>query len=248
MSEQLTVLFEQLRGSRPPAPFAPPDQVRRRGRQRTHRQALAAGSAVLAVAGLGTGWAMGIGGEPAPPAASLSTMGTQEVPGSVMLQPGDFGSVGGVTVSEMDDQGPDGPASSWPGVESCPAFRAADFPTLGQRRDARGHNYTAGTSASWEIVERYPDAAANMADVRRMLAACPAYQPTNGDVQLRQTVVDERFAGDDSLLVRMEFGADLVQYTVVVRVSDLVATLRYDTDDAAEARRMGEPMAARLSS
>ncbi|HZN18747.1 MAG TPA: hypothetical protein VFB84_11315 [Micromonosporaceae bacterium] len=51
----LDEMFGQLRGQQPPAPFAPAELVRRRGRQRAHRQALAAGAAVLAVAGTGTG-------------------------------------------------------------------------------------------------------------------------------------------------------------------------------------------------
>jgi hypothetical protein len=54
-----------------------------------------------------------------------------------------------------------------------------------------------------------------------------------------------RFAGDDSLLVRLERGAG-IDYVVVVRVADLVATLTYSDGPEADARDMAAAMEARL--
>lgn len=273
MSEQLTVIFEQLRGSQPPAPFAPPEQVRRRGRQRNHRQALAAGSAVLAVAGMGAGWALGTaGGDPKPPTASLvpptatatptsppasppTTPPSSSpravngpVPASAMLRPEEFAAIGDPSSGELEDQGPDGPDWPWLTVLSeCPDYQENDYPTLARRISARGLGYSKLGSeewSAWEIAERYPDAAANLADVREAIARCPVHQVPDG-VEIELTVVAERFAGDDSLLVRVRLGANFA-YMVVVRVGNLVATLRYPDGPEADARDMAAPMAARL--
>ncbi|MDQ7911342.1 hypothetical protein RB614_43320 [Phytohabitans sp. ZYX-F-186] len=271
MSEQLTVLFERLRGSQPPTPFAAPAQVRRRGRQRTHRQALAAGSAVLAVAGLGTGWALGtVDGSPTPPALSPSspsssspsssspssspsrpatvtprfTVAPRSVEASRLLEPEDF-PVGGLHTSELEDQGPDGPEWPWVSVVGgCPEYRAEDYPTVANRHDARGLMYSDTSWYAWETVESYPDAAANLADVREAIATCPAYQYPGG-VEIQQTVVAEQFAGDDSLLVRVRRGAS-TDYMVVVRVGGLVATVMYSQGPEADARDLATAMAARL--
>jgi hypothetical protein len=56
MSDPLDAALRGLRGQRPPTPFAPPEAVRRRGRQRSTHQAMAAGVAVLAVVGGTAGW------------------------------------------------------------------------------------------------------------------------------------------------------------------------------------------------
>jgi hypothetical protein len=261
MSEQLTALFEQLRGSQPPTPFAPPEQVRRRGRQRNHRQALAAGSAVLAVAGLGTGWAIGVADQPAPPPpasqappASLSpptsapptsaplTVDPPSVPASRLLEPDDFTAIGGVTASELEGQGREWPWLSV--VSGCPEYRADDYPTVAKRHDGRGLQYLAAEWVAWEIVESYPDANANLADIRKAIATCPKFQYLDG-VEIEQTVVAERFAGDDSLLVRVRRG-ERNDYMVVVRVGALVATLLYSDGPEADARDMATAMEARL--
>ncbi|MGN9912010.1 hypothetical protein ACTMTJ_31170 [Phytohabitans sp. LJ34] len=260
MSEQLTVLFEQLRGSRPPAPFAPPEQVRRRGRQRSHRQALAAGSAVLAVAGLGTGWTLGTAGEdPKPPTVSLVPPTSRQSPSasptptlgppavitdSRLLKPDAFTAISGVSSGEIDDGGSNGPDWPWLTVVSgCPDYRAEDYPTIAKRHDARHLAYSKGMWNAWEAVESYPDAVANLTDVRRAIATCPAFQYPGG-VEIRQTVVAERFAGDDSLLVRVERAS--VDYMVVVRVGNLVATLMYPTGPEDDAKAIADAMAARL--
>lgn len=249
MSEQLTALFEELRGSQPATPFASPEQIRRRGRQRNHRQALAAGSAVLAVAGLGTGWAVGVTGQPSPtpPAPSPSTsvpitVDPPEVPAARLLKPEEFTAISGVTANELESQ-----AREWPWltvVSGCPKYHASDYPTVPERHDGRGLLYTAAEWYAWEIIESYPDAAANMADIRKAIATCPKFQYPFGE-EIEQTVVAERFAGDDSLLVRVRRGAK-ADYMVVVRVGPLVATLTYQDGPEADARAMAAAMEARL--
>lgn len=255
MSEQLTVLFEQLRGNQPPTPFLTPDQIRRRGRQRNHRQAIAAGSAVLAVAGLGAGWAIaGTASEPPPPATPLSPPPSPSaspspadlgrppsVAASRLLRPEDF-PVAGVRASELEDG-----VREWPWVSvvgGCPEYRPADYPTVTNRHDARGLRYAAAEWDAWEIVESYPDAVANMADVRKAIATCPAYTYPGG-VDIEQTVVAERFAGDDALLVRLRQGAS-IDYMVAVRVGPLVATVMYSDGPESAARDLAPVVASRL--
>ncbi|MBQ0894899.1 hypothetical protein KBX37_17640 [Micromonospora sp. U56] len=78
MSDGFESTFAPLRGQQPPAPFAFPEAVRRRGRQRSQRQAVVAGLAVVAVAvaGAGAGWAANLGpGDGSPiPGASRTTV------------------------------------------------------------------------------------------------------------------------------------------------------------------------------
>lgn len=261
MSEQLTALFEQLRGSQPPTPFASPEQIRRRGRQRNHRRALAAGSAVLTAAGVGTGWAFGMAGQPEPtpppPAPSASSPATAspapstsaprtvdppEVSAARLLRPADFAARPGVTTTELE-----GGAREWPWltvVSGCPDYRAADYPTIPNRHDGRGLAYSTGEWYAWEIVESYPDATANLADIRRAIETCPTFRYPEG-AQIEQTLVAEGIAGDDSLLVRIQRDAN-TDYMVVVRVGALVATLMYSDGPEAEARAMAAAMEARL--
>src|SRR5690606_1996930 len=74
------------RGQPPPAPFAPPEAVRRRGRQRAQRQAVLAGVALFAVTGLGAGGIVTVLGEspqPVDPASPSATEPTGSVPTTV---------------------------------------------------------------------------------------------------------------------------------------------------------------------
>ncbi|SCF28378.1 hypothetical protein [Micromonospora mirobrigensis] len=75
MSDGFERGFESLRGQQPPAPFANPSAVRRRGRQRARHQALAAGLAVVAVVGVGFGWAANVRpvGNPVTPAPAATS-------------------------------------------------------------------------------------------------------------------------------------------------------------------------------
>jgi hypothetical protein len=161
-----------------------------------------------------------------------------------LLTADDFAAISGVSSSEIDDGGPDGP--EWPMlsvVNGCPDYQAEDYPTIAKRHDARHLGYSSGEWIAWEAVESYPDAAANMADVRKIIATCPTNQVPDG-VEVRLTLVAEQFAGDDSLLVRVERAT--TDYVVVVRVGNVVATLMYPMGPESDARAMANAMVARL--
>jgi hypothetical protein len=79
MPDLFYVLFDEVREEPLPAPFAPAEEVRRRGRRRSQRQALSGGVAVLAVLALGAG-GLALAAEPTstppPPAHSSATTAT----------------------------------------------------------------------------------------------------------------------------------------------------------------------------
>jgi hypothetical protein len=274
MSDQLTSLFDHLRGQQPPAPFASPAAVRRRGRQRAHRQALAAGTAAFAVAGLAVGlpWAVDLdqrGGptDGASPAVSAGSTAAPRpgptatgVPEGLMLPPTDFGP--GVRVLEPDDQGPDGPDWPW-AAPACPQFRAADYPTQADRLSVRLLTYVeGGSSLGYEWVERYPAGRGPAAfqEVLRVLARCPSYRelglpvfdPGTGQAYANRVLARD-IGGAESVLVRQRLTPvgiagmpEQTRYFVAVRVGDLIATVRLDRGSEAEARTLGERAAARL--
>jgi hypothetical protein len=250
MSDKLSTLFEQVHGTQPPSPFASPDQVRHRGRQRSRRQVMAAACAVLAVAAAGAGWsALRPSAAPPPrPGTSVSpsappTAVPTGIPTSALLRVPDFSFIE-VEVGELDDQGPDGP--DWPfAAQGCPEYRPSNYPSLPQRLSARAATYTGADG--WhavQIVERYPDAQANILDIGRVLNTCRSYKyPDGADIKLG--VVDQGFVGDNSLLIRKQSDRR-VDYLVVVRVGSLVSTLNLPGDVENEARSMAETMASRL--
>jgi hypothetical protein len=250
MSDKLSTLFEQVHGTQPPSPFASPDQVRHRGRQRGYRQVMAAACAVLAVAGAGAGWAAlrpsaappprpGTSVSPSAPPTAVPT----GIPTSALLRVPDFSFIE-VEVGELDDQGPDGP--DWPSAaEGCPDYRPSDYPSLSQRLSARAATYTGADN--WhavQIVERYPDAQANILDIGRVLITCRSYKYLDG-ADIKLAVVDQGFVGDNSLLIRRQLDRR-VEYVVVVRVGSLVGTLTLPGDVENQARSMAETMASRL--
>ncbi|MCW6004577.1 hypothetical protein K1W54_08275 [Micromonospora sp. CPCC 205371] len=260
MSDKLSTLFEQMHGTQPPVPFASPDQVRRRARQRSRRQVLAAACTVLAVAGAGAGWAVlrpsaapppprpgtsvTPSAPPSTPSASPSTMPT-EIPTSALLRAPDFTFIE-VEVGELDDQGPDGPEWPFSTVASdCPDYRAANYPTLAQRQDVRAATYLGRDN--WnarQIIELYPDASANMLDIGRVLITCRSFSvPDGADIKL--SVADRGFAGDNSLLIH-KLSDKRLEYIVVVRVGYLISTLSLPGDDESKARSLAETMATRL--
>jgi hypothetical protein len=232
MSDQLTPLFEQLRGQQPPTPFAPPHAVRRRGRQRAHRQALAAGTAAFTAAGLAVGvpWIVDldqrdgsvVGRTPtaaAPTtAAAPATSATDPpaptvagVPGTLMLRPDDVGP--GVRAEEPDDQGTDGPKWPWARPE-CPDYRPGDYPAQGERAAARILAYASdGAAVTFETVERFPvgRGPAAFQEVLGVLAQCPSYadlgmprfEPGTGWAYAYVDVAHD-IGGDESVLVRRQ--------------------------------------------
>jgi hypothetical protein len=172
MSDELDRMFEGLRGRRPPQSFAVPEAIRRRGRQRTQHQVLAAGLAVVAVAGAGTGWAVNLGPvDPGPtPGATRSTAApspTPRVPSSPTPSAPSASPTAPATrtrtpvstdlsalMLRVEDLGPgtwrrgnpyepfSGDLWAWDLSAECPAYRTADYPSLRQQVDL--------AYASWE--------------------------------------------------------------------------------------------------
>lgn len=253
MSDQLDALFERLRGQLPPVPFAPPAAVRRRGRQRANRQAVSVGVAVLAVTGLGAGSVVTLTGGPGPdpepppaatgsrtapePTAPRSAPARTEVPAEWLLTADDLGSGDWVTGWEPEWFDSD-PFWLW-GSDLCAASRTEGYPSLADRTDLVTTAWTDGPWApgtgrpvpNWvgQVVELFAPGAAevNLRDIRAAVDRCG--QPvllTPGLEAPAVEVVGSGFAGDESLLVVQRDPGDISSYTAVVRVRDVVTTLR----------------------
>jgi hypothetical protein len=226
MSDPLDALFDQMRTQRPPVAFAPPELVRRRGRQRAHRKALAVGVAVLAIAGVGGGlpWLVDLDHTPGPAVATASpsvsvdgsetpeptaspTAGPTDVPSIVMLRPTDLG-VG--TWTPLSPEGVFKGQERWYWADWHAGYRAEDYPSRSHQVGQRVVRYEGDRQAMvWEIVERYDPGwgSRNMTDIRAVVAksgATPYARPGAGGA-LRLTITDEtRFAGDESLLIEQK--------------------------------------------
>jgi hypothetical protein len=274
MPDPLDAIFDQMRGQRPPVAFAPPELVRRRGRQRTHRQALAGTAAVLAVVGvvgslprlvdLDPGPAGG-SASPSMPAATSATPGPTAptarptgVPLAVMLRPTDLGAGTWTTLS------PDGVFKGeerWYWADWHAGYRAEDYPSRRHQVGQRIVRYEGDQQATVEeIVERYDPGwgLGNVKDIRAVVArsgATPYARPGAG-APLRQTIIEAGFAGDESLLVEQKpwsfdgsttVPRSLIQVVAVVRVGDLVATVVTPFGAEPEvARTLAAAAAARL--
>lgn len=265
MSDQLDGLFAGVRGVRPPAEFAPPERVRRRGRQRTRRTAIGAGAGVLAVTTAAVGLGAGLLPRPdgvAPPAGPSPTATTPNpsptqpptpspsasTPVALLLQPDDLGPGTWQQFEAEQIQNPDKWFwGFWDGL--CAAYKSG--PSLAHQDALEMVAYRTpggGTSVS-QIVERY-DAGwgdDNLADVRDVIERCGEASGPG----LRVTVEGGGIAGDESLLVRQEqTPADstepLVDYIAVVRVGDNVATVRAYPSSPERVRDLAERAAARL--
>jgi hypothetical protein len=271
MSDQFDSLLAGLRGQLPPAPFATPDAVRRRGRQRAHRQAVSAGVAVLAVTGLGAGGLVTVTGgpgpeppaSPAPPAVTstgpaVPTPTGTRVPDRWLLAAADLSGSGWQRTGNELLEG----EWYWDGAEPwCPQYRIEDYPSVRQRLDLRTVSWARPGEAMPErvdqIVARFPPGvgAANVADVRRYVATC-SRRPAEGDqvAPIWYDTVATGFAGDESLLLRVEpYHFDQegriepvgeFHHVAVVRVGDNVTTVSYQA--AGDVRELAERAAARL--
>ncbi|HET8661427.1 MAG TPA: hypothetical protein VFM55_20820 [Micromonosporaceae bacterium] len=280
----LEEMFGQLRGQQPPAPFAPAELVRRRGRRRAHRQALAAGVVVLAVAGAGTGLlalsdrpdgsvgpaplgtsapggptttgSPGIPESPAPTASGgpgpTPRPASTEVTEALLLQRADLGPGSWTRFQPELFEGPD----TWLWSDACAGYRSSDYPSLPRQVDVRTVGYRSSQNTVAEVVELYRSGsgAANLSDVRAVVAFCAAATPPPGVAPSRFTIVGAGIAGDESLLVKHEAWyyegetvapTPFVTYIAVVRVGDLVATVR--AQDEAFVRTLALKAAARLA-
>lgn len=268
--DRLDSLFDAVRGQPPPAPFAPAAAVRRRGRQRAHRQVVGAGVAVLAVVGLGAGGAVTVAGRPGPappPAASTPapdspgpSQTVAAVPAGWLLTAADLpgGAEGGWerTGNELLESDP-----PWYWGDLCEGYRAGDYPSLARRVDL--------TTISWrndqppiptrvdqlvELFESRDLAAASVADVRRVISGCsrtPVPDATVAPSGYR--VVTEGLAGEQSLLIEMasySFDGETIapdphlSYAAVIRVGRAVTTLI--SGDRGLLREVSPAVAARL--
>jgi len=252
MQDPLDALVDRVRGQRPPVAFAPPELIRRRGRQRTHRQALAGAVAVLALAGLSGGlpWLVDLN-RPAGETASSSmsadasatlgptaaaTAGGTDVSPTVMLRPTDLG-IG--TWTPLTPDGGFKGEDRWYWASLHAGYHPRDYPSRSHQVGQRVVRYEGDRQAAVEeLVERYEPgwAAHNLADIRAVVAksgATPYARPGAGGA-LRHTIIETGFAGDESLLIEQKPwsfngstkvpGSD-VQLIAVVRVGDLVATV-----------------------
>ncbi|SCL30658.1 hypothetical protein GA0070624_4119 [Micromonospora rhizosphaerae] len=282
MSDQLDALFAGVRGVQPPAAFAPAEQVRWRGRQRTHRKALLAGAGVLtittAAAGLGAGLALPRPDGVAPPTDSTPTTTRPTSPpataspapsrtssppptrkaGSVLLQPDDLGPGTWRPFEAEQMQNRDRWYwGLWDG--NCPAYKSSLFPSLPHRHAVETVAYQAvgGSLRSVsQVVERYDNGwgGRNLNDVRAVIDRCGNLDPTPETLAMPNfAIVDTGFAGDDSLLVRVDLvqlgqgpSSDPQPYIAVVRVGDLVTTVRAYPPDADRVRGIAQRAAARL--
>ncbi|MFU8854176.1 hypothetical protein ACNAW0_24795 [Micromonospora sp. SL1-18] len=229
MSDQFDALFTKVRGVQPPAVFAPAEQVRRRGRQRSHRQVLGAGAGVLAVAAVAGILGAGVtGSRPdgvSPPAASASppaasSLAAASTPArtaspaspSLPLQPRDLGPGNWRRFqAEQIENADRWYWGFWNGM--CPEYRSRDFPSLARQDALEMVAYRApapsgkGVTSVSQIVERYAAGGGgdNVTDVRAVIDRCghPGPTPATPIVE-RFAVVDTGFAGDESLLVRQD--------------------------------------------
>lgn len=262
MSDQFDSWFEGLHGQRPPAPFAAPEAVRRRGRQRAHRQAVSAGVAVLAVTGLGAGGVVTLldrpGPPPAPPPAATDTAVPARIPGDWLLAAGDLAGTGWEPAGNELIEG----EWYWDGAQPwCPEFRIGDYPSVRQRRDLRTASWTRPGQALPErvdeIVEQFEPGVGtvNLADLRRYVETCSRRPAPRDEVApVYYQIEATGFAGDESLLLRVEqyqfdqndeiVPAGESHHVAVVRVGDAVATIIYQA--GGNVREVAQRAARRL--
>ncbi|SBT44693.1 hypothetical protein [Micromonospora narathiwatensis] len=285
MSDDLDALFTAVRGTPPPAAFAPAEQVRRRGRQRRHRQVLAAGGGVLTVATVAGVLGAGLTGSrpevvsapavsatsssaasasvaPSPSTGAPSMVAGPSAPASAtpLLQPQDLGPGDWRRFEAEQLENPDRWYwGFWEGM--CPAYRSRPLLSLPRQAALQTVAYrtggTSGGASVSQIVERYapgggPD---NLTDVRAVIDRCGQPMPTSATPTVeRFAIVDTGFAGDESLLVRQDVvqlrpssaGTQHVDYIAVVRVGDVVTTVRAYPPEPDRVRGLAGLAAARL--
>jgi hypothetical protein len=249
MPETLERMFAELRTVQPPAPYAPPSAVRRRGRRRAYRSRTAVGGAALAVGALGAAPVVVgalTGPSPLPPTPSAPPPPTSS---RVAPSPSPSGPAGGLLL-EPADLGPGAWRSfeaeimsnrdMWGNGDLC-EYDSADYPSLPRQAAVETVAWRSAAGTVTEVVERYAPGwgARNLDDVRAVIAFCAERDGW------RLTVERTGFAGDESLLARID-AAGHVRYFAVVRVGDLVATVHTSTGDPDYTREVATRAADRL--
>ena len=264
--------FTALRDRTPEPPFVPADTVRRRGRRRTYRQIAGAAVAVVAVV-VGAGAL--VAGPPAggrvEPAASAGPGGAATptdrggVPGRFVLQPADLPpGYGYLDDAELLMFGP------YPIHIACADYEA-DWESRGHRQADRAVRFyadedRADMSAYASAVAAYPQmrrggpvtpmrvqqhvvvyepgwGARGPAEYRTWIDACP------GRAGVTYTVLNKDFAGDESVVYRVQQQHYMNYLLGIVRVGDRVSVLSISKSFSPDAARdLVESAAKRLAS
>ncbi|MER7333638.1 MULTISPECIES: hypothetical protein [unclassified Micromonospora] len=210
------------------------------------------------------------GGGTAPPAIVVPGDPAQ-IPPEALLQPDDLGP--GYQVHNEDTfEAGTYPTWTFNHGDSCPAYPDLNVTAYQRYRYMRinmvgkdvEHD---GGQAVHEEVMRYPGATGTqvLVDVRRVVQACPqitgaseaSTEQRPAVAVHRWTLLDDSFAGDESLLLSQEvvarekatgrqIGDALVTRYAVVRVGDLVAVLQTDDYTVERIRQLAGRAAARL--
>jgi hypothetical protein len=260
MPDRFDLLFDEVREDPLPAPFAPPEEIRRRGRLRSQRQAASAGVALLAVLGLGAG-GLAVAADPSDPQPAAttdpqpaattapSTPPPTEIPQRWLLAPDDFEDVGpGEWVYGYVEDAERLDGWYWSSCRHEVGYPSETYAFLSHRLDQEDLTWYESEEKAladdWnfrEFVELYDTGwgEASMDGLRSLIERC-SERPTPG-MELEPTyytVLDEDFAGDDSLLIQSEHYQSTMDpgtfdpepgyiYTAVLRVGDLVHAIQY---------------------
>jgi hypothetical protein len=265
-------LFQTLLDDTASTSWAPSGAVRDRARQRARRQRFATvAAAIVIAAGIGVTAVVvtrtdAVGPQPAEstsatpsptPATGLGTQtpSTSAPSGSntsagppeptalvneLFLQPSDVGS-GYQVVS------PDGGSGDWTFEFSAAAIRcqkSASYPNQLVRRDwllTRGAPTDDDGVSQYVTRYRSGDAARYFTLVRSVVAGC------NPGAGKSMTIVAQRFAGQDALLVEVNYGEGNTAKHILVRQGDLVTQIYAKQDRSrAASQDLGKKAAARL--
>jgi len=231
VSDRLSSAFDSLRGQRPPIPFARPEAIRRRGRQRAVRQAVAAGFAVLVVLAGSVGLATAVlyrgSGPSYPPGGtpSATTAPSTSPTPSPSAVPSPTGSGGLATASPVDlaslllrpaDLGhgswqvsppyePFDSADLWYWHGACTAYRSGDYPSLRRMEQVETTGFRKGEQYVHQHLTRYAAGWGVRAfdDTRLVLRTCAGTASPRPvpPVSPYLRTVETGFAGDEAVLV-----------------------------------------------
>ncbi|MDG4823699.1 hypothetical protein O7635_17730 [Asanoa sp. WMMD1127] len=238
----------------PEVAWAEAESIRSRGHTRRRRRPVVLAAAGVLVIAAGAGWLTAIAGPVAPPVtADGSAAGADPLPPSALLQPEDVGPGYTATDSEV----PPGayPALPVGGGAECLRHETPDIASYRSFLRLRRTQIERPGAAVFAEAGRFADPTGVVDDIGRMLRSCAGGQATGSASPAISdwSVVDEDFAGDESILVRLEvqvFDGRVpmrpATVAAVVRVGDLVATVFTASDDPDQMRLLGERAAARL--
>jgi len=257
-------LFQTLFDETDRCSWAPVDVVGDRARRqarRTRAAALAAAILVVGVVWAGVGWARDdLSGRPKPgvPPGSLPPSTASPTPSPSMelttpppstddasivdamfVQPSDLGP--GSRVDAGSEVSGDWTFEFSASVLGCLPTPATPWPIV--RRDRTLTGGTQDVDGLAQYVARYRpwDAARYLDDVRARVSAC------NPDSGMSIKVGAERFAGEDALLIEVNYGGGSTATHVLIRQNDLLTELfSHSVSSNAEAVALGRTAAFRL--